>query len=176
MPSTIQNAPPPIPQTAAQEAAQAPAVAARDAARQAAQQTVRETRDQVREAVRKAIRDGNGDPLADVPAIAGTESPPVIIEPKIPEAVIPIMGILFGSITVMVVLGPFARAMARRIDRSTAAAAAGPPKELERKIDQLQQSLDTMAIEIERISEGQRFTSKLMSERVAEPARLPEGR
>ncbi|MBX9927604.1 MAG: hypothetical protein K2X99_01715 [Gemmatimonadaceae bacterium] len=172
MPSAPQNTPPPIPQTAAQEAAQAPATAARDAARQATQQAARDAR----EAVRKAIRTSDGDPLADVPAIAGTESPPVIIEPKIPEEVIPIMGILFGSITVMVVLGPFARAIARRIDRSTVAAAAGPPKELERKIDQLQQSLDTMAIEIERISEGQRFTSKLMAERVAEPARLPEAR
>jgi hypothetical protein len=30
---------------------------------------------------------------------------------------------------------------------------------------QLQESIDAMAIEIERISEGQRFTSKLIAER-----------
>jgi hypothetical protein len=36
---------------------------------------------------------------------------------------------------------------------------------LEDKIAQLQQSVDTIALEVERISEGQRFTTKLLAER-----------
>jgi hypothetical protein len=41
-----------------------------------------------------------------------------------------------------------------------------------RRLVEMQQTLDTMALEIERISEGQRFVTKLMSERpVAELAR-----
>ena len=36
---------------------------------------------------------------------------------------------------------------------------------LEEKIDQVQQSLEAIALEVERISEAQRFTAKLLSER-----------
>lgn len=34
-----------------------------------------------------------------------------------------------------------------------------------RRLEQLQQSVEAMAIEVERISEGQRFVTKLMSDR-----------
>lgn len=37
--------------------------------------------------------------------------------------------------------------------------------ELRQRLEQLQQSMDSVAIEVERISEGQRFTTKLLSER-----------
>jgi hypothetical protein len=36
-----------------------------------------------------------------------------------------------------------------------------------RRLVEMQQTLDTMALEIERIAEGQRFVTKLMSERPA---------
>lgn len=45
--------------------------------------------------------------------------------------------------------------------------------ELRQRLEQLQQSVDSVAIEIERISEGQRFTTKLLAERPdAEPLPL----
>lgn len=40
----------------------------------------------------------------------------------------------------------------------------------------LQASVDAISIEVERISEGQRFTTKLMSERMPDPALLPQSR
>jgi hypothetical protein len=40
------------------------------------------------------------------------------------------------------------------------------------RLEQLQRSVDVMAVEVERISEGQRFTAKLLHDQVAEPARL----
>lgn len=40
------------------------------------------------------------------------------------------------------------------------------------RLEQLQQSVDSIAIEVERITEAQRFTAKLMAERAEEP-RLP---
>ena len=43
-------------------------------------------------------------------------------------------------------------------------------------IARLQASVDAISIEVERISEGQRFTTKLMNERMAEPALLPQAR
>ena len=40
------------------------------------------------------------------------------------------------------------------------------------RLEQLQQSVDSIAIEVERIAEAQRFSAKLLAEREAEP-RLP---
>jgi len=43
----------------------------------------------------------------------------------------------------------------------------GGIQRLEVRLTEVQQSLDAMAIEVERISEGQRFATKLLSERAA---------
>jgi hypothetical protein len=40
------------------------------------------------------------------------------------------------------------------------------------RLEQLQRSVDVMAVEVERISESQRFTAKLLNEQVAEPVRV----
>ena len=65
----------------------------------------------------------------------------------------------------IVVIGfPLSRAFARRIDRSKVAPSVGGP-DLTPQIRQLQDSVDAMAIELERISEGQRFTAKLLAEK-----------
>jgi len=73
---------------------------------------------------------------------------------------------LFAMIIAVVVLGPFARMIARRMDRRTEIKAAGEHSAvLSQQIFQLQQSVDAMSIEIERVSESQRFQSKLLNER-----------
>jgi hypothetical protein len=41
-----------------------------------------------------------------------------------------------------------------------------PTRESDERLEQLQQSVDAIAIEVERIAEAQRFTAKLLSERV----------
>src|SRR5262245_9358182 len=51
-----------------------------------------------------------------------------------------------------------------------------PPDSLRRieaRLSEMQQALDTVAIEVERISEGQRFTAKLLSERTPDEAIHP---
>ncbi len=92
---------------------------------------------------------------------------------QIPPEVIPIVGIVFGSLTVMLLGYPIIRFITRviekRLDRS-----ALPASEVNAQLRTLQNSLDTMAIEIERISEAQRFQAKLMAER--ERVALPESR
>ncbi|MEO8579323.1 MAG: hypothetical protein ABI469_03670 [Gemmatimonadales bacterium] len=51
-----------------------------------------------------------------------------------------------------------------------------PPRELpgtaqfDQRFDQLQQSVDAIAVEVERIAEAQRFSAKLLSERAETPA------
>ena len=54
------------------------------------------------------------------------------------------------------------RVVTRARDASEAAASALPA---DRALDQLQQSVDAIALEVERIGEAQRYTAKVVSER-----------
>jgi len=68
----------------------------------------------------------------------------------------------------VVVLGPLAFALARRILRRPAAALPAMNAsfgEMPVRMERLEQAVDTVALEIERISESQRFLTKLMAER-----------
>ena len=46
-------------------------------------------------------------------------------------------------------------------------------KEIHDGLGQLQRAVDAIAIEVERLSEGQRFTTKLLAERESEVAQIP---
>ena len=50
------------------------------------------------------------------------------------------------------------------------------PQDTENHFERLQQAVDAIAVEVERISEAQRFTTKLLAERgaAAERPRVPE--
>lgn len=63
---------------------------------------------------------------------------------------------------VMAIGVPIAKAYARRIEERRE---GGPSSsELEARLARIEQSLESIAVEIERVSEGQRFTTKLLSE------------
>lgn len=87
-----------------------------------------------------------------------------------PDVLVPIA--FFITVAVIIVGLPLARAFARRMDRRGAAPEM-PPEALQR-LQHMEQAIDAIAVEVERISEGQRFTTKLLSERAREP--LPEQR
>ena len=48
------------------------------------------------------------------------------------------------------------------------------PKEVMDRLERMEQGIDAMAVELERVGEGQRFVTQLMSDR-AKKAALPEG-
>ena len=75
--------------------------------------------------------------------------------------------VLFVTIGLTIVGLPIARAFARRIDRQSTAAAL--PPETAARLERMEQAIDTIALEIERISEGQRFTTRLLSDRGGRP-------
>jgi Na+-transporting methylmalonyl-CoA/oxaloacetate decarboxylase gamma subunit len=86
--------------------------------------------------------------------------------------VVPIAGM---TMIVVLSLGiPFVRALARRWERESAQPRV--PTEVVARLERIEQAVDAVAIEIERISEGQRFTTKLLSERASEPAAPARGR
>jgi hypothetical protein len=79
---------------------------------------------------------------------------------------------LMGLLAAIVILGPFARMWARRTERRAEMAPSLELQTLHRQMEQLQQSVDAMSIETERISESQRFQNKLLFEKHQEDSRL----
>ncbi|HEX3533643.1 MAG TPA: hypothetical protein VHT23_05445 [Gemmatimonadaceae bacterium] len=81
----------------------------------------------------------------------------------IPQQAVDITIAFFLTIAFIIVGLPLARAFARRLDRR----GSGPaqvPGEITAQLAQLNQAVDAIALEVERISEGQRFTTRLLSE------------
>jgi hypothetical protein len=72
---------------------------------------------------------------------------------------------VLGGIFIFVCLLPISIAYARRIWRKSAAAVAAIPGDLMERLNRLDQAVDSIAVEVERIGEGQRFVTRLMSER-----------
>ena len=87
------------------------------------------------------------------------------------DILIPLM--FFLTVIVVTIGWPLARAMARRIDRKSNAPSV--PLEVAQRMERMEHALDAMAVEIERISEGQRFTTRLLSDRAAVPLAVPAG-
>jgi hypothetical protein len=79
----------------------------------------------------------------------------------IPGELIPI--VLFIMMGVTAIGWPIARALARKMDRESLQPKI--PLELQGRLERMELALDSIAVEVERISEGQRFTTKLLSER-----------
>jgi hypothetical protein len=72
---------------------------------------------------------------------------------------IPITGIIAA---VIIVIGlPIVRAYARRLESMPNSV----PPDLTARLQRMEQAIDSIAVEVERISEGQRFTTKLLAER-----------
>lgn len=80
------------------------------------------------------------------------------------------MEMLLPAIVITVLGLPLIRMLARRLDRRDAP--SGPAlQKIEERLMRLEAGVDSIAIEVERISEGQRFTAKLLAERASEGSR-----
>lgn len=108
---------------------------------------------------------GTGTAITVVP-------PPVPVSPDIPREVVAIVAIVFGTIAMVAIVAPVLRGVMRIIERRTDKALIHGPA-VAQQLAQLQQSVDALAIEVERISESQRFQAKLMAEK--ERAAIGEG-
>ena len=82
---------------------------------------------------------------------------------------------MLGSMTIIgIVLWPLMRAFARRIEGKVNAPPAVSAA-TDARLERMEQAIEAVAVEIERISEAQRFTTKLLTERNASSPML-EGR
>ena len=66
---------------------------------------------------------------------------------------------------------PLVRGLVRRWDRKAAAPAV--PSDTAARLERIEQAIDAMSIEVERIAEGQRFVTRLMTDRAGERVALP---
>ena len=154
------------------------------------QQDAPVSRDQLREQIRQTVRDaqvaaekaaaeaaqaraqvqvqGNGRQIIIGPPsvpVAGTQQnfPFNQIPPQAED-----IAIAFFVVIGAVIVGlPIMRAIARRIERG-APQPAQIPNDVRQQLQQLSASVEAIAIEVERISEGQRFTTKVLTEKTRE--------
>lgn len=87
--------------------------------------------------------------------------PPRAFDDTIPPQAVDISIAFFITIAAIIIGLPLARAFARRMDRR---GPAQVPAEISSQLQHLNQAVDAIALEVERISEGQRFTTRLLSE------------
>ncbi len=83
-----------------------------------------------------------------------------------PDAVVPIA--FFSTVFGLAIGVPLVRAYIRRMDRG--ATAPGLPADLSARLDRIESMVESVAVEVERLSEGQRFTTRLLAEGAAPPA------
>lgn len=83
---------------------------------------------------------------------------------NIPGELIPI--IMFITAGVTAICYPIARALARRIERQSESPRI--PDEVVARLERMESTLEAVAEQVERVTEGQRFTTKLLSERKAD--------
>ena len=81
---------------------------------------------------------------------------------------------VLGGLAIVVLLFPLTIAYARRLWRRGAVAVSAIPHELMDRLTRLDQAVDSIAVEVERIGEGQRFVTRVLAGRPAEPIAIPQ--
>ncbi len=96
---------------------------------------------------------------ADAPPLGGIDGTTAIIAIVI-------------AVVLIAVLYPIARAIARRMEGGTPV--KGSDGSSDERMHRLEQSVEGLTLEIERISEGQRYTTKLLAERLPLAVKVPQ--
>src|SRR6266545_1556049 len=78
----------------------------------------------------------------------------------------------FAMVTIVAIGVPLVRGIVKRWERDDAVPKI--PSDLSARMERMEHAIDAIAVEVERISEGQRFTTKLLSEG-RQGAALPAG-
>ena len=123
-----------------------------------AKESIREAIEDMREQIQEARAEGRG--ITIQPRGEGiTIQPP--FDNVIPREAVDISIAFFVSMAFIIVGLPIARAFARRMDRRSEPASAA---QIAPRLDRIEQAVEAIAIEVERVSEGQRYTTKSIAE------------
>jgi hypothetical protein len=133
---------------------------------QEAQRATQEAQRTAQEAAHQAGSQSRGEPVV----LVAPAPPPPPQADVIPQQAFDIVLFFFITVAVIVIGLPIARALGRRLDRKPYKQALDPG--LSAQLQRIENTVESMSIEIERISEAQRYMARLQSER-GEPASLP---
>jgi hypothetical protein len=113
---------------------------------------------------------GVGKALSAAPSGLVAETQPAQPGDDMPDNVAAI-----SAVTIIFVFFPIALAMSRwiwrRSSRGPAASAVQLSPQVDQRLERLEQGVEAIAIEIERVTEGQRFVTKLLSEQATNASR-----
>jgi prefoldin subunit 5 len=98
--------------------------------------------------------------IASAAAVPGA----VVKEPPVQREGPPEEVFVLGGMFIVIVLLPLSIAMARRIWRRGVATITSLPAELMERLTRLEQGVDAIAVEVERIGEGQRYMARLAAD------------
>ena len=103
----------------------------------------------------------NSAQLAQAAAVPGAVvEPPRVIRRGPPEE-----AFIVGTIFMVIVLLPLSIALARRIWKRSVTTVTAFPRELVDRLTRMENALEATSIEVERIGEGQRFLTRLFTEK-----------
>jgi hypothetical protein len=117
--------------------------------------------------VRQNVREAIAQARADIEAARAQGVERIVVQPPfnadniVPPQAVDISIAFFVMVAFIIVGLPLARAFARRMDRRSEPAAAS---EIAPRLDRIEQAVEAIAIEIERVSEGQRYTTKAIAD------------
>jgi len=136
---------------------------------------------------RKALEDRLGEVdkrIATVDGMLATNSAQLAQAAAVPGAVVeppreirqgpPEEAFVVGTIFMIIVLLPLSIAFARRIWKKSVVTVTAFPRELADRLSRMENAVEATSIEVERIGEGQRFLTNLLTEKAAAQA-LPAG-
>ncbi len=136
---------------------------AREAARDAARDAAQAQRDAQAAQGDQRIVIRQGVPVPPVPpGFSYSGSGGGFNDNSIPPQAVDLAYGFFVMCAVIVIGWPLARAFGKRIERRAAEPAPASPQ-LTEQLQRIEQAVDAMSIEIERISESQRFIAKIQS-------------
>ncbi len=98
--------------------------------------------------------------VAEAAGVPGATVPEPDRRPNGPPEEMLVIGTVFTGIALVLVAGAYAR----RLWKGAARVVTQIPAALEARLTRFEQSIDAVAIEVERVSEGQRFLTKVLTE------------
>jgi cytochrome c-type biogenesis protein CcmH/NrfF len=138
----------------------------REQVRQQVQEAQRQAQE-AQQAAQEAARQAGQNPGE---AVTLVPPPPPPQMDMMPPQVFDIVIFFFITVAVIIIGLPIARALGRRLDRKPYKQSLDPG--VTAQLQRIENTVESMSIEIERISEAQRYMARLQTER-AEPASLP---
>jgi hypothetical protein len=144
--------------------------------RQAASQPpAPQSREEMRQRIEDAIRAAREAALNAQNEAGTVQPPPTPFPPFVdrgpPENLIILMVVLASLAAATIIFYPLFRAFGRRLERRNDPPAEVP--DMAPRLERIEQAIEAIAVEVERISEGQRYVTKSIHEMRALPAPNP---